>query len=50
MSRVSGSVDIEGGALTLFRHITVAFLAIFGILLIMMLWAYTKVRAATPRV
>ena len=33
-------------ALTLSRHITVAFLAVFGILLIMMVWAYTKVRVA----
>ena len=33
-------------ALTLSRHITVAFLAVFGVLLIMMVWAYTKVRVA----
>ena len=30
-------------ALTLFHHIAVVFLAVFGVLLIMMLWAYTKV-------
>lgn len=30
-------------ALTPFRHITVAFLVVFGIFLLMMLWAYAKV-------
>ena len=30
-------------ALSLFRHVTVVFLAVFGVLLIMMLWTYTKV-------
>ena len=34
--------------LTLFRHITVAFLAPFGVLLILMLWTYVKVSVATP--
>ena len=29
-----------------FCHITVAFLAVFGVLLVMVLWAYAKVRAA----
>lgn len=33
-------------ALSLFRHVTVAFLAVFGVLLIMMLWTYTKVCTA----
>lgn len=34
---------MDDPALTLFRHITVAFLAVFGVLLIVLLWVYAKV-------
>jgi len=40
---------MEEVALTFSRHITVAFLAVFGVLLVMMLWTYVKVRVAAPR-
>lgn len=36
----------EGSCADSFRHITVVFLAVFGVLLIMMLWTYAKVRVA----
>ena len=39
-------LGMEEVALTLSRHITVVFLAVFGILLIMMLWTYAKVGVA----
>lgn len=42
-------LGMEEVALTLCRHITVAFLAVFGVLLIMMLWTYAKVRIAALR-
>lgn len=35
-------------ALTLFRHIIVTFLAVFGTFFIMMLWAYARVRSHLP--
>jgi len=40
---------MEEVALTLSRHIIVAFLAVFSVLLVMMLWTYVKVRVAAPR-
>jgi len=42
-SLLGRGLDMKEPALTLFRHITVAFLAVFGVFLIMMLWAYAKV-------
>ena len=40
---------MEEATLTLLCHLTVAFLIVFGALLIMMLWAYAKVRVTALR-